>query len=1158
MAKTNLLVDRYSVIGNARRIRIKSKGSQTTVDKFAGHPSLKKLYGNTYHPNRQPGELDAGLDRFRGAGARYYSFSQGASRKWYRGFDYLNRTPVGFDPIVGGAELAGEDRAWRNNNYIATNTYGTVTERGNAAAPTWRASSDFFGGSSRYLKNQYLPRFFGDPTAFEHAVRHGDGFYNYGDSILALGAHTQLGTKDYSKPYLIRAAHPKATTSATDGVAGGPGIRNQLTVYGDEGPWAAGAAYQGIDSDPSNNLSTLNGGSTATDAWYTYAQGPNNAPGGAPSMTEYKGFIPYTYKMYYDHAHMFVSPVSPDSQEAKASAGVKTATIETNYNYFSKNYENASATVSELLLPNRYIILDAIDRGRHTINPDPAAQLGDAVISLYDQVSCLDGAFPLPTTRDQISIGKGAITSQDPAIAQQALAYGSTKTYIQNFYSSLPSPGDTSNTISQIEGTVNRLTKHIGFTRDFIVDNFTNYNAEAPFPFGISIEFNTRQYGENNRIATDVLDRVTTDEGAPRKYPGAYELLLQYAMIMNISPENPGEWYQDPNALGAVPTDADDPTRTLRGNHLFENIIDFSAVLSQDAGTAYYGFDWASTTGEWGGATATDGTIVVPKGTNAGPYNLKALNLSHALAYAGFAAHGSPMPWQQAAAPSPLTGPTDGTGVAFGDGMLVGRKAIARHGVGGTSASHTKTWRVWQDNTSADVGRILFPSTFIWDAFLNDLRNVIVAEERSFEEMLHGDKAYCETIAFRVAKYRANAAGAIGDPIQNFYFPNVNQIEPGNSASGTLDKIKYIDTQVKYGEKYVYKIYAYNLVIGTQYHYTAPQSLIDTHFTQSAALRGGVTNEHPANAPDLYGSAKFDAHQFTSLQIIEAPYYTYKPVEVRDLPPVFPEVEVVPFKGVNNKIKLLLQTQNVKYSFAEPEKFKINDADIDKYKCIRSAQLGDENAVGPLVFGSDDTEITFEVYRMTEKPLSYVDFDGHLLASVPGVTPSGEKAVNIGYDDTIKPNRKYYYTFRTIDYHDAISIPSPIYQVEIVDDNGRMYPIVDVFYINNHVDRSVNVMKPLRKYIQISPAMAQIAVDMVDLQNENITPTEAPPPGLLGTRPQDGSVWQKELTEQDIIDGITHPQRIFKIRLTSRQTGKKIDLNVKFIQTSTINPEGLD
>ena len=153
--------------------------------------------------------------------------------------------------------------------------------------------------------------------------------------------------------------------------------------------------------------------------------------------------------------------------------------------------------------------------------------------------------------------GKGAIASQDPAVAQQALAYTSDKTYIQNFYSHLPSPGDTTG-MSEIEGSVGRLTKHIGFTRDFIVDNFTNYNAAAPFPFGISIEFSTRASNEPNpRIAKEVLDRVKED--GTRLYPGAYELFLQYAMLMNISPENPGEWWNDPRYTGTQNPDPDSP-----------------------------------------------------------------------------------------------------------------------------------------------------------------------------------------------------------------------------------------------------------------------------------------------------------------------------------------------------------------------------------------------------------------------------------------------------------------------------------------------------------------------------------------------------------------------------------------------------------------------
>ncbi len=42
-------------------------------------------------------------------------------------------------------------------------------------------------------------------------------------------------------------------------------------------------------------------------------------------------------------------------------------------------------------------------------------------------------------------------------------------------------------------------------------------------------------------------------------------------------------------------------------------------------------------------------------------------------------------------------------------------------------------------------------------------------------------------------------------------------------------------------------------------------------------------------------------------------------------------------------------------------------------------------------------------------------------------------------NDKNTPNKKYYYTFKTIDYHGNISNPSPVYEVEIVDDNGASY-----------------------------------------------------------------------------------------------------------------------
>ena len=155
-----------------------------------------------------------------------------------------------------------------------------------------------------------------------------------------------------------------------------------------------------------------------------------------------------------------------------------------------------------------------------------------------------------------------------------------------------------------------------------------------------------------------------------------------------------------------------------------------------------------------------------------------------------------------------------------------------------------------------------------------------------------------------------------------------------------------------------------------------------------------------------------------------------------------------------------------------------------------------------------------------------------MLDSVVGVTPDGHRAVNIGYDDDIKPNTKYYYTFRTIDYHGSLSIPSPIYQVEIVDDNGRMYPIIDAFYLNNSPARSAETTAPVRRYLQISPTLSQTTVNETELEARE---------GTLSP-----------------IDAPSTAQKTFKIRLTSKQTGKKIDLNVQFIETSSPNPDETD
>ena len=74
---------------------------------------------------------------------------------------------------------------------------------------------------------------------------------------------------------------------------------------------------------------------------------------------------------------------------------------------------------------------------------------------------------------------------------------------------------------------------------------------------------------------------------------------------------------------------------------------------------------------------------------------------------------------------------------------------------------------------------------------------------RSYKDVLDGIPSYSETVAYKVEKRKA------GKLITTYLFPNSNEVEV----------YKFVDTQVKYGEKYDYSAYAYQLFMGAEYMY---------------------------------------------------------------------------------------------------------------------------------------------------------------------------------------------------------------------------------------------------------------------------------------------------------------------------------------------------
>lgn len=84
------------------------------------------------------------------------------------------------------------------------------------------------------------------------------------------------------------------------------------------------------------------------------------------------------------------------------------------------------------------------------------------------------------------------------------------------------------------------------------------------------------------------------------------------------------------------------------------------------------------------------------------------------------------------------------------------------------------------------------------------LNEMLINASRSYKDIIDGKFAESEILFYKIEK-----RNEFNDLIQTFYVPNIIGV----------DIQEYIDTQVKYNKTYVYKIFAYTAIYGTEYYY---------------------------------------------------------------------------------------------------------------------------------------------------------------------------------------------------------------------------------------------------------------------------------------------------------------------------------------------------
>jgi hypothetical protein len=386
--------------------------------------------------------------------------------------------------------------------------------------------------------------------------------------------------------------------------------------------------------------------------------------------------------------------------------------------------------------------------------------------------------------------------------------------------------------------------------------------------------------------------------------------------------------------------------------------------------------------------------------------------------------------------------------------------------------------------------------------FSGKLRKLIKNNFRTFEETLSGKLAYSETVLYRIAKFDIN-----GSLLQNIYIPN----------SSDIDIFNFVDTQVKHDKDYTYTIYAYQAVIGTKYEY----------FNAFAGAQDQGAMEVESGQKNT--TAKFTVAYEPSVKLFEVPYHSTKCI-VLDAPPLIPDVDIIPYRGKDNKIQIRLNGSTGRYS-ADP--IIIEQEDHAMVNRLREAFRLDED--DPMTFFADDFVAFFQVFRTTTKPRSYSDMRGkiHTTINTDISAQTPQRANSAEMNDLIEPNRKYYYMFRAVDRHGHISNPTTIYEVELVKQNESVYSVISV--AEDFAQPVKDSTKGMRRYLHIKPNIANSLIDRVNLGvSERIDGADIERIKLGVTEER---IWGKK----------------FKIRLISKNSGKKIDFNLDFT-TKHIKP----
>lgn len=354
---------------------------------------------------------------------------------------------------------------------------------------------------------------------------------------------------------------------------------------------------------------------------------------------------------------------------------------------------------------------------------------------------------------------------------------------------------------------------------------------------------------------------------------------------------------------------------------------------------------------------------------------------------------------------------------------------------------------------------------------------------RSYEDICNNAECYKEDLVYSVKKFKNNSIGA---PLQEFYLPI------------TRDLTEFTDTQVKYGQLYIYQCKSHQLIVGNKYQYK------NLKFHDSGK--------------SYY--ATVEVHNTPTVIVVPFNVFTHSTKTIQP-PPIFPQVKFVSEMDSKSKVDVYLSpTKGEKLDqfikILPNDDLQIRDININHGSVLKEK--------GQVSFKTLTEQGVYEVFKTDTPPISYDDFRNKKITNV-SMSFLTDDAI---FRDCVEPNSEdNYFMFRKVNSKGLVSNPSPIYKVKLLIDADDSRLFVSEYHIPKKTKNQKTIK--FKRLFQITPAVEQVMYDPNQESLNGITSLKGKVERLqFGWATE--SVWGKK----------------FKFRIKSTTSGKIIDYNITF------------